>query len=144
MNHIRYLLSVCFVFSGTSKLLGLHAFENEIILYGDAYVGNWMLSYSWIIAILICLIEVIVGIMLIFRVFPIFFNTLLLIILCCFTYLVSMNLLSPPATGRIESCDCFGEFIRFGPLSSFIKNVILLGLTLLNFHVEFNRSKNKA
>ncbi|MBR3093353.1 MAG: DUF1573 domain-containing protein [Bacteroidaceae bacterium] len=47
-----------------------------------------------------------------------------------------MNLFFPPIDGQIESCGCFGEIIKFTPLTSFAKSVILLSISVIHLLYE--------
>lgn len=66
-NIIRYVLAGCFILSGSLKAAGLRAFEQEVQLYGDAYVGGWVHDYAYGIAIAVCAVEIAVGVAALWR-----------------------------------------------------------------------------
>lgn len=39
-------LSCCFLLSGFLKILGIHSFQQEVALFGDAYLGEWIREFS--------------------------------------------------------------------------------------------------
>lgn len=141
---LRYILSVCFLLSGLLKILGLHAFEQEVQLYGDAYIGEWVHDISFEIAIAVCVVEIVSAITLISGVFPKITAFVYVAMLLIFVYLTGTNLLFPSVMGRIESCGCFGELIHFGPLASFIKSVIIFIMAIANlWFVMCHKSSDK-
>ena len=54
-NVLRYSLSLCFFLSGALKAMSIRAFEQEVQLYGDAYIADWVHDYSLWIAIMVCM-----------------------------------------------------------------------------------------
>ena len=43
---LRYILAICFLLSGLLKIFSLSAFEQEVQLYGDTYIGEWVHIHS--------------------------------------------------------------------------------------------------
>lgn len=60
---LRYILATCFLLSGLLKIFSLSAFEQEVQLYGDTYIGEWVHAFSFDIALIVCVVELIAGIM---------------------------------------------------------------------------------
>lgn len=135
IRYTRYLLAACFVLSGSLKLFSLRAFEQEVQLYGDAYIGQWVSDFSFGIALLVCVVEILAGLTAMFRALPRFAAFAFVAMLSLFVYLTGMNLFFPTIMGSIESCGCFGELIHFTPLISFIKSVILFLIAVMNLCV---------
>lgn len=136
---IRYILAACFLLSGLLKIFSLRAFEQEVQLYGYAYIGEWVRDISLEIALLVCVAEIIAGLIAILRIFPIFSAFAFVAMLSLFVYLTGVNLFFPTVIGSIESCGCFGELIHFTPLSSFIKSVILLLIAIANLYIVYQK-----
>lgn len=136
---IRYMLAACFLLSGLLKIFSLRAFEQEVQLYGDAYIGEWVRDISLEIALLVCVAEIIAGLIAILRIFPILSAFAFVAMLSFFVYLTGVNLFFPTVIGSIESCGCFGELIHFTPLSSFIKSVILLLIAIANLYIVYQK-----
>ena len=68
-------------------------------------------------------------------------SVLFCISLMFFTYLTGVNLFFPGLLGSIEigsieNCGCFGELIHFSPLASFVKSLLLLGVSVLGIMVS--------
>lgn len=136
---IRYMLAACFLLSGLLKIFSLRAFEQEVQLYGDAYIGEWVRDISLEIALLVCVAEIIAGLIAILRIFPILSAFAFVAMLSFFVYLTGVNMFFPTVIGSIESCGCFGELIHFTPLSSFIKSVILLLIAIANLYIVYQK-----
>ncbi len=139
----RCCLSVCFILSGILKLLDVRAFEREVALYGNAYIGDYIVGYSHEIAVVVCILELFLGTSILFRKYSIITGIVICVLMCFFTYLTILNLFFPPLSGRIEFCGCFGEFITFTPWQSFVKCLILLTLSCMYSYLEFKTAKKR-
>lgn len=128
---IRYMLAVCFLLSGLLKIFSLRAFEQEVQLYGDAYIGEWIRDFSFEIAVLVCAMEIIAAVIALLRKLPMLTGIVFVVLLSLFVYLTDINLFFPSITGSIETCGCFGEFIHFTPLASFLKSVTLITMAII-------------
>lgn len=142
-NIIRYMLSGCFIMSGLLKAIGIDAFEQEVVMYGDAYIGDWVHDYSCEIAIAVCTIELVIGIAVLWHRLALFAGISLFVVLLFFVYLTGTNLFFPTILGRIETCGCFGELVHFTPISSFVKSVTLLLLSSINIYLTIKSEQNK-
>ena len=140
---IRYCLSACFILSGISKLLNVPAFEWKVALYGNAYIGDYIVGYSHEVAVVVCILEIFLGIVLLFQKYSTITGFAICLLLGIFTYLTTLNFFFPPLSGRIESCGCFGEFITFTPWQSFVKCLILLTLSCMYSYLEFKTAKKR-
>ncbi len=125
-NIIRYVLAGCFILSGSLKAAGLRAFEQEVQLYGDAYVGGWVHDYAYGIAIAVCAVEIAVGVAALWRRFALVTGMAFLAMLIFFVYLTGTNLFLPTMMGSIETCGCFGE--------SFVKSAVLAVMAAANLY----------
>ena len=140
---ISYILSICFLLSGILKLVSLRSFEQEVQLYGDAYIGDWVHSFSFEIALLVCVAEIVAAIMALLRQYSFVSAIAFVAMLSFFVYLTGVNLFSPTIMGSIETCGCFGELIHFTPLSSFVKSVILFLIAVIHLYLILAQRNNR-
>lgn len=143
-NVIKYILAACFLLSGLLKIFSLRAFEQEVQLYGDAYIGDWVRDFSFEIAVLVCALEIIAAVIALLRKLSMLTGIVFVVLLSFFVYLTGTNLFFPSITGSIETCGCFGEFIHFTPLSSFIKSVTLLTMAIIYLCLILSHRKIKS
>ncbi|MGG6545369.1 UNVERIFIED_CONTAM: DUF1573 domain-containing protein [Prevotella sp. 15_C9] len=142
-NSLLYFLSLIFLLSGITKLLNIENFENEIALYSEVYFSVSFIAWRKYIAILICCIELGTVILSFFKRTKTLSLFIYLLLLIFFTILMGVNYFSPPITGSIQSCGCFGELINFTPQTSFYKSLILLIIALLPV-ILFLKNKRKG
>lgn len=126
---LAILISIClglvFLYSGYSKLLPvIETFEFSFV---DIGVANWYTAP--VIARLLIGLEFFIGFLLIVNyhlkrfTLPLTIGVLLFFII----YLVIQIL----TTGNSGNCGCFGEHIRMTPLQAIIKNVLMIGASLV-------------
>lgn len=131
------LLGGLFICSSLLKILSIKSFKDVVRLFLTAYFPSFLLGYTQVLSVVICLFELIIGLCaLVFsrrKVLSVLFVTTM----SFFTCLTGINLYFPSFMGCIESCGCFGELIHFTPLASFIKCVILWIMSLAWFCFEF-------
>lgn len=140
---VRHILALCFLLSGLLKIFSLRAFEQEVQLYGDAYIGEWVHAFSFEIAIAVCAAEIIAAIAAMLRLLPMLSAIAFVAMLSFFVYLTGMNLFFPTVMGSIESCGCFGELIHFTPQTSFVKSFSLLLIAMINLYVTYQQISTK-
>ena len=128
---LRIALGVCFILSGIMKAVNVYSFAQEIRLYIEAYMDTCFVQWTVEIAVVICAIETVTGLLALKREYVAAVSVVFLIIMSFFVWLTGINLFCPSLIGSIESCGCFGELIHFTPASSFYKNIVLLGLSLI-------------
>lgn len=138
---IKYTLPICFILSGTLKALSIPAFEQEVLMYGEAYVGRWVSIFYKEIAIAVCSIEILLGVIALWRKFAFFTGIAFCLMLFFFVYLTGSNLFFPTIMGRLETCGCFGELIHFTPVSSFVKSAILACISIINLYISVKERK---
>lgn len=126
---IQFMGSV-FILSSITKLISLQVFASEVVLYLDIYFGSWLREESMFIAGIVCLAEFLIGIGYMISSLRYYANIAAFFAMTFFVYLTGDNYFSPSLLGRIESCGCFGELIHFTPLASFVKSMILWGITI--------------
>lgn len=140
-NIVRHILAFCFFLSGGTKAGSLRAFEQEIQQYGETYIGEWVSNYSTVIAMTICIIEISVAFLALFKRFERFSAIMFFSLLLFFVYLTGMNYLFPTVMGSIESCGCFGELVHFTPVGAFAKSIFIWIISCINLYTAFLYSR---
>lgn len=120
-----YALSCIFILSGVSKAINIPAFAYEVRMYSDAYLLDSIGYWSQPIAVVVCALEILVGLMALRSRYMKICSVAMLVMLSFFVWLTGINYFCPSVMGSIESCGCFGELIHFSPLGAFLKSVIL-------------------
>ena len=137
---LRIVLGICFILSGTMKAVNVYSFAQEIRLYAEAYINTIILPWTVEIAVVICTIETITGLLALRKKFPMAVSVAFFLTMSFFIWLTGINLFYPSLMGSIESCGCFGELIHFSAVASFVKSVMLwllaTGLLLLNLYLK--------
>ncbi len=125
---LRYILGLTFVTSGFLKVMNPDATGQLIV----QYMGLLGIGYSGFplrtVAISFCVGEILIGVMAcvgkVFRmVSPLYVMVMLFFLIETYINLTSLY-------GGIESCGCFGELIHLGPTETFIKNLLLLAISV--------------
>lgn len=134
---LRIALGGCFILSGVMKAVNVYSFAQEIRLYIEAYMDTYFVQWTVEIAVVICAIETITGLLALKKKYAPIVAVIFLGMMSFFVWLTSINLFYPSLMGSIESCGCFGELIHFSPLSSFVKSVVLWGMAVMNYELRF-------
>ena len=127
---LRIMLGVCFILSGVMKAVNVYSFAQEIRLYIEAYMDSYFVQWTVEIAVAICAIETITGLLALRKKYAPIVSIVFLGMMSFFVWLTGINLFYPSLMGSIESCGCFGELIHFSPLTSFVKSVVLWGMAV--------------
>lgn len=134
---LRITLGVCFILSGVMKAVNVYSFAQEIRLYIEAYMDSYFVQWTVEIAVAICAIETITGLLALRKKYAPIVSVVFLGMMSFFVWLTGINLFYPSLMGSIESCGCFGELIHFSPLASFVKSVVLWGMAVMNYELRF-------
>lgn len=134
---LRITLGVCFILSGVMKAVNVYSFAQEIRLYIEAYMDSYFVQWTVEIAVAICAIETITGLLALRKKYAPIVSIVFLGMMSFFVWLTGINLFYPSLMGSIESCGCFGELIHFSPLASFVKSVVLWGMAVMNYELRF-------
>ena len=129
----KYLLAIVLLLSGISKYFYLQGFSTEVSQYCELYISSAFVPFSSQIAIAVCCVEVLLGLLLFFERYTLFSTFAVFTLMLFFLCLTGENYFFPTMLGRIESCGCFGELIHFSAKGSFIKSVILCTISLTTF-----------
>jgi len=133
IQHFALLvIGLFFVFSGGIKLRSPRDFSFKIAAYLSSFARDIhtvflrLITYSFIIAVVVCAVEIVLGIMLVcsFRTIWVLWSLVALMIF--FTFLAGYTI----SQKSIDSCGCLSESIPLTPVQSFIKNIILLLLLI--------------
>ena len=126
---IMGLLGVTFTLSSIFKCIGLKTFALTVNDF-CAFLGlNVLYGYGMLLAIIICSVELALGIAAFIPKLREYVVWLYLVVMGYFSYITYFNLVS--LYGQIESCGCFGEVIHLTPAESFYKNVVLLFFSMI-------------
>lgn len=143
-RHTRIILSLLsrfmgglFILSSLLKFQSLPTFQDEVKLFLEAYFPPFLMGYEQFLALATCLLELVMGVCALVGFQRRALSVAYLAVLSFFVWLTGINLFSPSLMGSIESCGCFGEWIHFSPLASFIKCVLLWTLSLAWFGIEY-------
>lgn len=134
-------LGLVFVISSLTKAINLPAFSTEVRLFTMTYLSEGLASFAGVAAIMICALEMVIGLLMVFRKYSEAALICSTILLLFFAWLTGINAFFPTEAGSIESCGCFGELIHFSPISSFLKSVVLFVISLW-LCIKFFRYKN--
>jgi len=125
---LRYSLAVTLIASGMLKALNLNATSQTII----HYLSLLEIGYSWcplrLMAIGVCSGEILIGILALFRMVFHLISPVYVMVMAFFVILTYIDLTSP--YGGLESCGCFGELIHLNATETFIKNLVLLAISV--------------
>ena len=124
---VRMLLGIFFIVSAVAKLVDIDRFEIYIFSYNIL-----SLNFSFLVARLVIVCELLVGIGLIANVFNRFVDTCALLMLILFTLFMGYAVL----VGRHDSCQCMGALLSINPTHSILKNALLLLFLLFATHVR--------
>lgn len=128
---VRLVVGILFIISGLIKLNDPIGFSFKLEEYFSQPVLNlpFLESFALSFAILVCIAEVILGVMLLMGIYKKITLWLLLAMLVFFAFLTFYS----AYYNKVTDCGCFGDAIKFTPWQSFGKDIFLLVLTLLLF-----------
>ncbi len=133
------LLGIVFVASGLTKVIEIEGMSKKTEEYLMFLRLFDMYEYSMILSVLLCLMEIGLGLMLLLRIWPKVSSVAALLLMLGFTVLTYMLFTDP--FGGITECGCFGKLLSLSPKVTFIKNLILSGLAIYNCIVEYCNKK---
>lgn len=126
---IQSAIGFIFILSAVTKALSIDSFSLTVDMFCGLLEIDRLYGYGLLGATCVILFELFIGICAFIR--PLRKIVLLIypIVLLFFTYITYINYSDP--YGGIETCSCFGSFFQFSPSIAFIKNIILLGFSLI-------------
>ena len=123
------LLSLTFIASGILKGISVKGFALTVREFLNLLGLESFQSHSFLIAVLICIFETLIGLMGFIKKLRPILCLIYPIVMLFFTIITYINLTD--IYGGIESCGCFGEIIHLNPMETFVKNLLLLGISLI-------------
>lgn len=133
-NLFRLIVGILFIISGLIKLNDPVGFAFKLEEYFSKPVLDipFLEPYALAISIFVCIVEILLGVMLLLGYRTKITLWLLLAMLIFFGFLTFYS----AYYNKVTDCGCFGDAIKFTPWQSFGKDIFLLVLTLF---LWFNR-----
>ncbi len=127
----RIFVSALFLFSGFIKLNDPLGFSYKLQEYFSEGVLNveFLIPFALLMAVFICIFEIIFGITLLLGYLPKFTVWSLLGMIVFFTFLTFYS----AYFNKVTDCGCFGDALPLTPWESFTKDIILLVFILILF-----------
>lgn len=125
----RIVVGVLFIFSGLIKANDPLGFGYKLQEYFDVFHMPFLGDMATGIAIVLCVLEIVLGALLLFGFWSKKVTGGLLVVIIFFTFLTFVSAVFKVVT----SCGCFGDAIPLTPWQSFGKDVILLILIIYLF-----------
>lgn len=126
-NVCRLILACTFIVSGFVKVIdpwGTALKVNEYLsIYGLEFLERWSMAFS----IWLCGAELMMGCMLLFKVRIRLISIFALVSMFFFTVLTLLSATLIP----VEDCGCFGEALKLSPWATFVKNLVLLPMSVV-------------
>lgn len=125
----RILVGTLFIISGLIKANDTMGFAFKLEEYFASDVLNWPLfsPIAWELALIICIVEIVLGVALLAGRKVKLTLWSLLIMIVFFTFLTFYS----AYFNKVTDCGCFGDAIKLTPWESFSKDVVLLILILI-------------
>ena len=129
LNFSRIFVGVLFIFSGLIKANDPLGFGYKLQEYFDVFHMSFLGGMATGIAILLCVLEIVLGALLLFGFWSKKVTAGLLAVIIFFTFLTFVS----AAFKVVTSCGCFGDAIPLTPWQSFSKDLVLLVLIIYLF-----------
>lgn len=129
INIIRVLVGLLFIFSGLVKAIDPLGLSYKMQEFFELWHMTQFNNYTLIFSVLMIAFEIIAGFALLLGWQMRLFSWLLLLLIIFFTFLTGYAYLS----GKFKNCGCFGDCIPITPLTSFVKDIVLLILIVFLF-----------
>ncbi len=134
----RILLGLLFIFSGFVKGVDPFGTGYKVQDYLIAYnMPEWFMQFAIYIAIVLNLVEFVIGVMLLFNLkikFAVIITTLMMIFFTTTTLIDAL-------TNLVPDCGCFGEAVKMTNWQTFYKN-LTINLLLIILILTFNKKKS--
>jgi len=122
LNFSRWFVGILFIFSGLIKANDPMGFGYKLQEYFEVFHLNFLSGWATGIAIILCVLEIVLGALLLFGFWRSQVTKGLLALIVFFTFLTFVS----AAFKVVTSCGCFGDAIPLTPWQSFAKDLILL------------------
>lgn len=135
----KFFVGLLFIFSGLIKLNDPLGFSYKLEEYFEVFYVTLLNPFAVSISILLCALEVILGVFLLLGYFTKKVLWALLILILFFTFLTFYS----AYFDVVKTCGCFGDAIALTPWQSFGKDVILLLAIALLFYQRKQLTQKK-
>ena len=125
----RLTVSLLFIISGLIKANDTIGFSYKLGEYFEVFGIEYFTSFSLIFAVSICILEILLGVMLLIGSRIKFTTWSLLLMILFFTFLTFYS----AYFNKVTDCGCFGDALKLTPWQSFYKDLVLLFLILIIF-----------
>ncbi|RZK57253.1 MAG: DoxX family protein [Pedobacter sp.] len=122
LNFSRWFVGILFIFSGLIKANDPLGFGYKLQEYFDVFHLSFLNGWATGFAIILCVLEIVLGALLLFGFWKNAVTKGLLALIIFFTFLTFVS----AAFKVVTSCGCFGDAIPLTPWQSFTKDLILL------------------
>lgn len=129
LNFSRIFVGVLFIFSGLIKANDPIGFGYKLQEYFEVFHLSFLGGMATGIAIVLCVLEIVLGALLLFGFWSKKVTGGLLAVILFFTFLTFVS----AAFKVVTSCGCFGDAIPLTPWQSFSKDLVLLVLIVYLF-----------
>ena len=129
LNFSRWFVGILFIFSGLIKANDPLGFGYKLQEYFEVFHLNFLSGWAPGIAIILCVLEIVLGALLLFGFWRSQVTKGLLALIVFFTFLTFVS----AAFKVVTSCGCFGDAIPLTPWQSFTKDLILLVMIVYLF-----------
>jgi len=127
ISFLKNWVGAFFIFSAVVKLVDPVGFAIKLGDYFDVFRLTFLHPIAQFAAFVILVLELVVGVALLFNAYKKFIYAILIGMIVFFTVLTGVSAIF----GVVQDCGCFGDFLKISPYTSFIKDLILLGVILL-------------
>lgn len=129
LNFSRWFVGVLFIFSGLIKANDPLGFGYKLQEYFEVFHIGFLNNWATGIAIILCVLEIVLGALLLFGFWKNAVIKGLLGLIIFFTFLTFVS----AAFKVVTSCGCFGDAIPLTPWQSFTKDLVLLVMIVYLF-----------
>ncbi|MBC7615497.1 MAG: DoxX family protein [Pedobacter sp.] len=129
LHFSRWFVGLLFIFSGLIKVNDPLGFGYKLQEYFEVFHLNFLSGWATGIAIVLCVLEIVLGALLLFGFWRNQITKGLLALIIFFTFLTFVS----AAFKVVTSCGCFGDAIPLTPWQSFSKDLVLLVLIIYLF-----------
>ncbi|MBO7330673.1 MAG: DoxX protein, partial [Alistipes sp.] len=126
-NLFCVIVGAFFIFSGFVKVVDPWGTALKVNEYLSIYGLEWFSPASMTFSIWLCGAELMMGLMLLFRVRTRLVSIFALVSMSFFTVLTFLSATWIP----VEDCGCFGDAIKLTPWETFFKNLIVLPMVFV-------------
>jgi uncharacterized membrane protein YphA (DoxX/SURF4 family) len=118
----RILVGLLFTFSGFIKANDTLGFSYKLVEYFEVFGTHFLVPLALPLAIVICIVEIVLGFMLLLGARLKLTLWLLMLLILFFTFLTFYS----AYFDVVKECGCFGDFLHLTPWQSFTKDLVLL------------------